>query len=98
MKICLLNDSFPPVIDGVANVVLNYARYLPADHDTPVIVGTPAYPDADYSGYDYPVVSYPSLNIGEKVGGYRAGLPFSEEAFSALSGFAPDLAVEQLEI
>ena len=23
--ICLLNDSFPPLIDGVANAVVNYA-------------------------------------------------------------------------
>ncbi len=91
MKICLLNDSFPPVIDGVANVVLNYAKYLPKDHEASVTVGTPAYPDADYSGHDYPVVTYPSLNLGNRVGGYRAGIPFSEEAFSALSGFAPDI-------
>ena len=26
--ICLLNDSFPPIIDGVANVVVNYARHI----------------------------------------------------------------------
>ena len=28
MKVTLLNDSFPPVIDGVANVVMNYAELL----------------------------------------------------------------------
>ena len=28
MKVCLLNDSFPPAIDGVVNVVLNYAEHL----------------------------------------------------------------------
>ena len=28
MNICLINDSFPPVIDGVANVVMNYAQIL----------------------------------------------------------------------
>lgn len=27
-EILLLNDSFPPLIDGVANAVLNYARVL----------------------------------------------------------------------
>ena len=27
-SISLLNDSFPPVIDGVANVVMNYAKIL----------------------------------------------------------------------
>ena len=49
MKICLLNDSFAPVIDGVVNVVMNYANYLTTDHGAEVIVGTPRYPDADYS-------------------------------------------------
>ena len=47
MNICLLNDSFPPVIDGVANVVLNYGRALTYNHNANVIVGTPKYPDAD---------------------------------------------------
>ena len=28
LSVCLLNDSFPPVIDGVANAVLNYARII----------------------------------------------------------------------
>ncbi len=49
MNICLLNESFPPVIDGVANVVMNYADALIRDHSASVIVGTPRYPDADYS-------------------------------------------------
>ena len=26
--ICLLNDSFPPEIDGVANAVVNYAENI----------------------------------------------------------------------
>ena len=26
--ICLINDSFPPVTDGVANAVVNYARVI----------------------------------------------------------------------
>ena len=26
--VCLANDSFPPTIDGVANVVANYARII----------------------------------------------------------------------
>ena len=28
MNVCLLNDSFPPLIDGVANAVVNYANRL----------------------------------------------------------------------
>ena len=45
MNICLLNDSFPPQIDGVANAVLNYARTLTADGHLSV-VAAPADPNA----------------------------------------------------
>ena len=62
MNICLLNDSFPPVIDGVANTVLNYGRVLTDEIGAQVIVGTPRYPGTDYSGYPYKVVAYPSLD------------------------------------
>ena len=31
-NICLTNDSFPPVIDGVANAVTNYARVIEKDY------------------------------------------------------------------
>ena len=48
MNICLLNDSFAPVIDGVVNVMMNYADYLIRDYGAEVIVGTPRYPNADY--------------------------------------------------
>lgn len=47
MKVCLLNESFPPVLDGVANVLINYASYLQKDFGASVIVGTPRYPGAD---------------------------------------------------
>ena len=64
------------MIDGVANVVLNYARILrERGHD--VIVGTPRYPGTDYEEYPYPVVAYPSFDAGELSGGYRAGNPLS---------------------
>ena len=49
MNVCLLNDSFPPVIDGVVNVVMNYANYLHQDHGCEVVVGTPYYPDTAVS-------------------------------------------------
>ena len=28
LNVCLMNDSFPPVVDGVANAVVNYAKIL----------------------------------------------------------------------
>ena len=91
MKVCLLNESFPPVLDGVANVLLNYAKYLPSDFNSPVIVGTPRYPDADYSAYPYEVVAYPSFNTASFANGYRTGFPLQEKAVSKLAEFQPDI-------
>lgn len=90
MKVCLLNDSFPPVIDGVANTVMNYAEVLSGCSDD-VIVGTPKYPDTDYSGYPYKVVPYQSFNTSRIVNGYRAGNPFSAPAIEELGLFKPDI-------
>jgi glycosyltransferase involved in cell wall biosynthesis len=86
-----LNDSFPPVIDGVANVVMNYARYLQSDHDCSVVVGTPRYPNADYSSYSYPVIPYQSFDTAAVASGYRTGNPFAEKEVSQLAAFQPDI-------
>ena len=45
MRVALLNDSFPPVIDGVANVVVNYAANLHKSGHRP-LVAVPDYPGA----------------------------------------------------
>ena len=37
MKVTLLNDSFPPVIDGVANVVMNYAKKVKKDKGSTIL-------------------------------------------------------------
>ncbi len=91
MNICLLNDSFPPVIDGVANVVMNYADCLRRVHHASVVVGTPRYPDADYGQYPYPVVAYPSFDTASVAAGYRAGNPFGGKALAELAGSRPDI-------
>jgi len=80
-RICLLNDSFPPVIDGVANAVLNYARHIEQSHGH-AVVATPAYPGADDS-YPFPVLRYPSVDT-RKLLGYVAGFPFSPELATRL--------------
>ena len=36
--ICLINDSFPPVTDGVANAVVNYGRAITESGDKAVVV------------------------------------------------------------
>ena len=91
MKICLLNDSFPPIIDGVVNVALNYADILSARNNTEVIVGTPWYPDTDYKRYPYPVMTYPSLDTSFLTGGYRAGYPFPIREIGDMIAFKPDI-------
>ena len=91
MNVCLLNDSFPPMIDGVANTVMNYARVMSETEGMSAVVGTPRYPRADYTGYPYPVVPYQSFNISTLVEGYRAGNPLNLKAINRLVEFQPDI-------
>ena len=81
--ICLLNDSFPPIIDGVVNTVLNYARNIQRTSFHSMVI-TPDHPEADDSPYDYPVIRYPSLDLRNKIG-YMAGIPFSPALTEKLS-------------
>ena len=76
--ICLLNDAFPPIIDGVSNAVLNYARIIEKNHAHSLVV-TPQVPGSDDSSYDFSVVRYPSIDT-RKLIGYVTGYPFSPEA------------------
>lgn len=82
--ICLLNDSFPPLIDGVANAVMNYARCIP-ESGMDAVVLTPQHPEAEDSAFPYPVIRYPSIDLREKTG-YLAGVPFSPEIANRLEG------------
>ncbi len=91
MNVCLLNDSFPPIIDGVANAVINYAGILEGMDGNKVAVGTPGYPDAQYGGYPYAVVPYKSYDTTKLINGYRAGDPFEMQAINVLKDFAPDI-------
>lgn len=74
LSVCLLNDSFPPVIDGVANAVINYADIIQRRYGS-AIVATPSYPNVT-DDYTFPVLRYPSINTTKLVG-YRMGYPFS---------------------
>lgn len=79
LRVCLMNDSFPPVIDGVANAVVNYGRVITHELGSAAVV-TPFYPQADDSVFDFPVLRYPSVDLTKSVG-YRAGIPFSAEVY-----------------
>ena len=59
LNVCLINDSFPPEIDGVANAVTNYAEIISSRHGRTTVV-TPDNPEADDSVYGFPVLRYPS--------------------------------------
>ena len=91
MKVCLLNESFPPVIDGVVNVMMNYADYMMRDYGAEIEVGTPKYPDGKYDDYPYQVVAYPSFDTAAQTNGYRAGNPLVGKAVSKLADFKPDI-------
>ena len=79
LNVCLLNDSFPPVIDGVANVVCNYAKEL-TEKGVKVTVATPKYPGIS-NDYPFEILEYPSLNTVSTVG-YVTGVPFSAKYVS----------------
>ena len=89
MNIALLNDSFPPIIDGVANTVVNYADILTKRGERAVVV-TPEHPDADDSGFPYQIVRYPGIDI-RKLAGYIAGIPYSPATQKRLKEFRPDI-------
>jgi glycosyltransferase involved in cell wall biosynthesis len=73
LNVCLLNDSFPPMIDGVANAILNYADVIQSKYGN-AVVAVPYYPGI-VDDYPYRVVRYPSLNTTKSIG-YRTGIPY----------------------
>ena len=89
LNICLINDSFPPEIDGVANAVTNYADIITRGHGRATVV-TPDNPAADDSVFSFPVLRYPSVDLTKLVG-YYAGFPFSPEVQKKLAAEKFDL-------
>ncbi len=88
LGICLMNDSFPPVIDGVANVVVNYADCLSGGLANPFVVA-PDYPGAN-DNYPYPVIRYKSFNT-EKLVGYRTGNPLNAGLLKRITAYDTDI-------
>lgn len=81
LNVCLLNDSFPPLIDGVANAVINYAKVIHNDLGSSTVV-TPNFPNY-VDDFSFPVVRYSSMDT-IKYFGYRAGYPFSSNILENL--------------
>ena len=63
-SISLLNDSFPPLIDGVANTVVNYARELTKLGDRAIVV-TPEHPDVQIIDGVLPAYGVPEEELSE---------------------------------
>lgn len=84
LNIALMNDSFPPTIDGVASTVVNYARCIDENDLGNVVVATPWYPDSEDEKYRFPIVRYPSAYISKRLG-YRAGYPFDPRVIHQLA-------------
>ncbi len=82
LNVCLLNDSFPPVIDGVANAVMNYAEVINEKHGK-ALVAVPFHPKAEDGVFPYKVIRYPSFNT-ERFINYRAGYPFYYSTFEEI--------------
>ena len=61
LNVCLMNDSFPPIIDGVSTCVLNYAEIIHRKFGN-VTVCTPSYPGVT-DEYKFPVIRYPSFDL-----------------------------------
>ena len=81
LNVCLLNESFPPVIDGVANAVLNYADIIQRKYGN-AVVAAPKYPGIK-DDYPYRVIRYPSINTMKSVG-CRVGIPYWPSAVREL--------------
>ena len=89
MKVVLANDSFPPLIDGVVNVVINYANKIRENYGGETMVATPQYPGA-VDDYPFEVVRYKSLNTENTIG-YRTGMPFSMSNLRRFEEFDADI-------
>lgn len=81
LNVALLNDSFPPAIDGVANAVLNYAQVITKKYGTATVI-TPRYPHV-VDDYPFKVFRYSSAMLTTNMP-YRVGNPFSPKSVMEL--------------
>lgn len=89
LRICLINESFPPQVDGVANAVENYAAIINEKYGK-AVVAVPFYPGADDGRFPFRVLRFPSINT-EKLINYRMGYPFSAEILEEIKAEKVDL-------
>ena len=85
----LLNDSFPPSVDGVSNTVVNYAKIIEKDYGHSFVV-TPNMAGHDDSVYPFPVYRYPSINTVKQLG-FVTGVPVDFNVRKDIIESKPDL-------
>ncbi|MFA5675726.1 MAG: glycosyltransferase [Christensenellales bacterium] len=73
------NESFPPVIDGVANVVQNYAHWLNKKYGSCCVI-TPKHPQADDAMFEFDVHRFHSIKVPIR-NEYRFGVPQMSTSF-----------------
>lgn len=78
LKIGIAADAIPPTVDGIANAVDNYAKYICKNHGEAIML-TPRNPIHNGYKYPYPVYHYRSwLYPPMYKEGYRIGWPFKD--------------------
>ncbi len=82
LKVALLNDTFPPAIDGVSNAVINYANIIHKKYGNPTVIA-PKYPNIT-DRYPFEVFRYPSLNLTRTMP-YRVGNVLAPSLFAELT-------------
>jgi len=88
MRIALINESFPPLIDGVSGAVVNYAYNMGAKGNEPFVV-TPRVPRAK-DVYPFPVIRYPSVPGGKRIS-YPIGNFLSIRTIKKIKRLDPDI-------
>ena len=78
-EIGLFCDTFPPIMDGVAVCVENYAYWMQQKTGAVAMV-TPRAKNADYGQYPYPVLSYASVTVPGRAP-YVTGIPQLDPGF-----------------
>lgn len=77
LKVGIMNDCFPPTLDGTATTTLNYANIINEKFGESMVI-TPRVPGVKDVGYPYEVYRYKSFPLSYK-DEYRFGWPFKQE-------------------
>lgn len=88
-RIGLLSSSYPPQIDGVANAVWNYSRYLEKNHEGAIVVA-PKIKQPETVESPSPVLRYASIDTAKKLG-YPAGVPMAPDIARVFQKQPPSL-------